>query len=348
MPESSLEPCSRFADSERAMSRIPTGKTRRSRRHLAGALALGLSVATGCLLLVGPAGATTASVQAHAGPAAAPSWCSDHSSQLSGWTGTTPDLPICGPGPSYGGSWSNVDLPGPGGSFAQYYNATPGFQCVELAERWLALGEDLAPVPANGDQVAASYHAAYPRSLLVRSGTAAAVGHAPVAGDVISFSTSPSFEDPSDGHVAVVVASHVQSSTGDGRVFLAQQNVSSNDYRMVLDLVDWRLVDPSEPADAEFEYPYAEWFHLLPSSRASLLARQRAAVAARRHGGGPRVVAGSALLAPSERSLLAVLAPVEALGRAGVREASAALARQPEAVRAHLLGLLGRAGHARP
>ncbi len=206
--------------------------------------------------------ARVALVQHAAGAAASAGWCSTHGASVGGWTGTLPNLPICGPGPAYGGTAAYVDLPGPGGSLAGYYNATPGFQCVELAERYLALVDGLAPVEANGDQVAANYHAAYPRSLLVVNGSPAAVGHAPVRGDVISFSLSPSFNDPTDGHVAVVVASAVNGA-GDGTVEVAQENVSSADYRMTLELTRWRLSDPSDPAMAALQYPDAEWFQPL-------------------------------------------------------------------------------------
>ena len=204
--------------------------------------------------------AWAAVAQREAGIGATGSWCTLHASAVAAWTGTVPNLPICGPGPAYGGTVAYVDLPGPGGGLSRYFNATPGFQCVELAERWLALYDGIAPVRANGDTVAANYHAVDPRSLLVRNGTPGAVGHAPAPGDVISFSLAPDFVDPTDGHVAIVVASRVDAA-GNGRVVVAQQNVSSADYKMVLGLAHWRLFDPGEPADAALQYPYAEWFH---------------------------------------------------------------------------------------
>ena len=207
----------------------------------------------------------------HPGVAGTAQWCTMHGSAVAAWTDTTPNLPICGPGPAYGGSWSYVDLPGPRGRLSAYYNATPGFQCVELAERWLSIADGLAPVMAEGDQVAANYHAAYPNSRYVVNGTATAIGHAPVAGDVISFSSVPDFNGANDGHVAIVVASHV-SPAGNGTILVAQENVGPSAYHKVLDLIGWRLVDPSDPADAEFQYPYAAWFHLLPPPRAVLAA----------------------------------------------------------------------------
>lgn len=203
-------------------------------------------------------------------PAARGSWCAAHGASVAAWTGGPASLPICGPGPAYGGTLAYVDLPGPYGSMRRYFNATPGFQCVELAERWLAVVDGLAPVRANGSTVAAAYHAAYPASRLVRNGSAGAVGHPPVDGDVISFSTVPSFADPTDGHVAVVVASAVDRATGNGVVRIAQEDVAASDYLMTLRLAHWRLFDPADPADAALQYPYAEWFHhLAPAGRPS-------------------------------------------------------------------------------
>jgi len=190
-------------------------------------------------------------------------WCSDHGSSFVEWSGTSPELPLCGPGPDYGGSWSYVVQPGPSGDVGKYYNATPGFQCVELADRYLAVADGLAPVLAEGSQVAMNYHTAYPRRTeLVLNGSPGAIGHAPVAGDVISFSEVPDFEDPTDGHVAVVVSSDVDRRTGDGVVEIAQQNVSEDAMRRSLLLEHWRLVDPAEPPNAEWQYPYAEWLHV--------------------------------------------------------------------------------------
>lgn len=235
----------------------------RPRRRQAAALAIALAFAPAIVtLLAGTSGASRAKARTRhlAVPAAQRAWCTSHGAAFAGWTGGPVDLPICGPGPAYGGTLAYVDLPGPHGSMRQYFNATPGFQCVELAERWLAVVDGLAPVRANGSTVAAAYHAAYPASRLVHNGSLGAVGHPPVAGDVISFSTVPSFEDPTGGHVAVVVASAVDRATGDGVVQIAQEDVSASDYRMTLRLSHWRLYDPSEPANAALQYPYAEWF----------------------------------------------------------------------------------------
>lgn len=228
----------------------------------------------------------------------ASSWCSANASSVAAWVGSSPNLPICGPGPVYGGSWSYVSIPGPFGERGTYYNATPGFQCVELAERYLAIVDGLAAVKANGAQVAANYHAAYPETGLVSNGSAAAVGHAPSTGDVISFSDSPSFF-ADDGHVAVVVASQVDSVTGDGSVTIAQENVASRDYVRNLTLSGWRLVDPSEGGGTEYSYPYAEWLVVPSPISPALRTRLRVEKAS-----GRRTLGRSSLMAPGAPSVL--------------------------------------------
>ncbi len=250
-----------------APSRAP--RPRRLVRVAVAVLAAAPLVVASSLFSGSPAGATSrrphvAPGDAIAAPATTAAWCIEHGSALVGWSGTFPDLPLCGPGPDYGGTWSYVVEPGPDGEVgARYYNATPGFQCVELADRWLAVADGLAPVLAEGSQVAMNYHAAYPADTrLVENGSPQAVGHPPLRGDVISFSEVPDFQDPTDGHVAIVVSSHWDARTGNGVVEIAQQNVAPGGMRRALLLEDWRLVDPEEPPNAEWQFPYAEWLHV--------------------------------------------------------------------------------------
>lgn len=260
----------------RRLGRASLGRLRR-----AALVAVAAPVcAGGATALVGvvssPAAAASVAASRSDRPTSA-SWCASHGSSLVGWTGTLPDLPICGIGPAYGGTDSYVDLPGPGGATTGYYGATPGFQCVELAERFLAVVYGLAPIEANGESVAANYHAAYPDSSLYVNGSSAAVGHAPQPGDVLSVASVPSFQGYNDGHVAVVVKSDVDRSTGDGAIVVAQENVSGSDYTKTIDVVDWRLEDPAEPSDPEFQFPYAEWLDLgpIPSVAAAEAAARR-------------------------------------------------------------------------
>jgi len=204
-------------------------------------------------------------------------WCTVHGSKVGGWTATAPALPICGPGPAYGGTWRWVNIPGPFGSLVSYFNATPGFQCVELAERFLSVVDGLKPVMANGAQVAMNYHSAYPSTTLVVNGSPGAVRNPPKPGSVISLSSSSGFGG--NGHVAIVVKSHVDEG-GDGTVTIAQQNVSASDYTYTLALSSWRLYDPQEPSNALFQFHYAEWLEV-PSLRNAQAMRITLALAKR-------------------------------------------------------------------
>jgi CHAP domain len=226
------------------------------------ALACGLFALSGCFAAVSFGADARAAARPMIGTT--PAWCTKNGAQVVGWTGTTPNIPICGPAPNDGGTWQDVMLPGPYGSMGYFYNATTGFQCVELAERFLALADGLAPVLANGQQVAANYHASYANTELYVNGSRGSIGHPPVAGDIISFSNAPGFDAYTDGHVAVVSASAVNAKTGDGTVTIAQENVGSGYQRYTLVLEDWRLVDPNSPSDALFGFAYAEWLHVTP------------------------------------------------------------------------------------
>jgi hypothetical protein len=147
-----------------------------------------------------------------------------------------------------------------------YYNATPGFQCVELAERYLSVVDGLAPVKAEGSTVALNYHLAHPNLGLVVNGSREAIGNPPTPGDVLSVSFSPDFVDGGDGHVAVVTASQVDPLTGNGTVTIAQENVGSLYAIETLVLRSWRLSDPSEPGNVLLQYPYGEWLEAPPST----------------------------------------------------------------------------------
>ncbi len=201
------------------------------------------------------------------------SWCTSNGANVVGWTGTSPDIPICGPAPNDGGTWQYVTIPGPYGSTGYFFNATTGFQCVELAERFLSVADGLAPVLANGQQVAENYHSAYPNTSLYVNGSPRATAHAPVSGDVISFSNAPGFDAYTDGHVAIVSSSSVDEKTGTGSVMVAQENVGAGYNLYRISLQHWRLVDPNSPPDALFGFAYAEWLHVKPYRLAVGLAR---------------------------------------------------------------------------
>ena len=120
-------------------------------------------------------------------------------------------VPACGPTGT-----TNISLKN--GSTIIY---TPGFQCVELTDRYLYVKKGWTSLPGNGARVARAYAAAHSMST-VTNGT---VGTAPHVGDVISFSNVSDFSDT--GHAAVVSASAVDGS-GNGSVTILNQNVTIN------------------------------------------------------------------------------------------------------------------------
>jgi hypothetical protein len=113
------------------------------------------------------------------------------------WSGGGLVVQACGPLPG-AGTGAPV-YPYPGSLW------TPGYQCVEFAERYLYARFGITmSIPTNGDQVAAHYATNYAALfMLIKNG---APHHAPAKGDVLSMSTAPGFDSASGGHTAVVQA----------------------------------------------------------------------------------------------------------------------------------------------
>ena len=178
-------------------------------------------------------------------------WCTTFTGDGSGgvfegWTGLNPNLPVCGPSPEFSGA-ANADTPvrlpeAYGDSF--WSGTLDGFQCVELADRWLAMAYGLDVLSnTNGDRVAAnyydSYHASHPQMRLITSGTS---GQWPQPGDVISFSDSGTFYDSDGGHVAVVVPGGSVDSAGNGTIYVAQENVEDLSFtHQALTVSHWQV-----------------------------------------------------------------------------------------------------------
>jgi Pentapeptide repeats (8 copies)/CHAP domain len=101
------------------------------------------------------------------------------------------EVPACGPAGS-----DNIYLPdGKGPTY-------PGFQCVELAERYLYVTQGLTPINStNGDELVKNYGAT-DHIPVVQDDT----GQLPQVGAVISFAKTSSFSDDGTdvGHVAIV------------------------------------------------------------------------------------------------------------------------------------------------
>jgi len=130
---------------------------------------------------------------------------------------------------------------------------TPGFQCVELSDRFLYVHWGYLAKPGNGDQVVASYGRGY-RIPVVTNGT---VGSAPQVSDVMSFSANSNFQDSDGGHTGVVVGSSVNSS-GNGSIMLLDENDNDTAGLNTIAVSNW-VVQSYGP------YSYIEWLGLTPA-----------------------------------------------------------------------------------
>jgi CHAP domain len=134
-------------------------------------------------------------------------------------------VPVCGPRPAVDGS--------PDVQWGRAGWGESEWQCVELAQRFMAQIYGTTAYQANGSQVVSHYSTAYGGGLVrINNGTR---GVAPVPGDVVSFTT------PNNpwGHVTVVVSTNIDTS-GNGTVTMLSQNDSANGWR-TLPIVGWRL-----------------------------------------------------------------------------------------------------------
>jgi hypothetical protein len=154
----------------------------------------------------------------------------------------------CGPAPGASGT------PGYGDAFE---SAPYGFQCTELADRFLWDVWGLTPVRGDaldGESFASTVHGAHPSVPLVLNGTA---GQPYRSGDLVSF-TGNSHEP--DGHVAVVTAS-AENASGNGTVTIMEQDAAVSGQE-TLTVSDWSL----KPAPKSDVTPYE--FDALQSSPA--------------------------------------------------------------------------------
>jgi hypothetical protein len=135
-------------------------------------------------------------------------------------------IEVCGPRPSVDGSpnvlWSRAGW------------GESEWQCVELAQRFMAQVYGTKAYQANGADVVSHYNAATVGGGLVKiaNGT---VGVAPMPGDIVSFRTT---KNPY-GHVTVVVRTSIDA-TGTGTVTMLSQNDSPDGWR-TLPITQWRL-----------------------------------------------------------------------------------------------------------
>ncbi len=199
-----------------------------TRRLLWGALAL-VVLTTGATasLVPRPAAAATFSV----GEGGGPGWCA-----------------------KYGGtnlaSFENVYACKPTGaqSGVTPFDFASGFQCVELANRFLWDHWDRQPIfdanaaddDLDGSTFASTVHAVYPSVHLVSNGTPRQPYE---PGDVVSFAGKPGKEP--DGHVAVVMAS-TEDDSGNGTVTVLEQNAPTGPGGSeTMTVSDWSLETPA-------------------------------------------------------------------------------------------------------
>ena len=154
--------------------------------------------------------------------AAAQGWKGAASHRLgASWIG----VPVCGPRPWVDGS--------PNVLWARAGWGESEWQCVELAQRFMAQVYGTAAYGANGSGVVSNYKASYGGALVtVANGT---VGKAPVPGDVVSFRTPANIY----GHVGVIASATVDAN-GNGSVTMLSQNDTVDGWR-TLAVTAWRL-----------------------------------------------------------------------------------------------------------
>jgi len=156
------------------------------------------------------------------------------SAKALGWTGggshpmgaSYLGIEVCGPRPSVDGS-PNVLWGRAGWGESEW-------QCVELAQRFMAQVYGTKAFQANGADVVAHYNASLYGGGLVKISNAT-VGVAPVPGDIVSFRTS---KNPY-GHVTVVVRTNIDAN-GTGTVTMLSQNDSPDGWR-TLPITAWKL-----------------------------------------------------------------------------------------------------------
>lgn len=156
-------------------------------------------------------------------------------------------VPACGPP---GWQKSVMIHPYPGSL------TTAGYQCVEFSRRYLYYKYGAVyNQSTNGDQIVDHYYAAYP-TFFTRYANGA-VGHAPVPGDVMSFSPVAGFNSPAGGHTAVVQRSAVDAS-GNGSLTLVEENASTGGV-VVVSMKSWTVAYGS--------FTFAKWLHAKSNTR---------------------------------------------------------------------------------
>jgi len=181
-------------------------------------------------------------------------------------TKSVPGIPVpaCGPTGS-----TDIDVPTSYPYTTTGEIPTDGFQCVELVQRYLYVAEHWGALAGDGADMARIYgsqHSITP----VPNGT---TGQAPQVGDVISFSVVSGFTDNGGldpGHAAIVSASDVNATTGDGSITILSQNwtVTTAKGKVVhtaaftpLTVSDWSVqaITTDNENGVPVNTPYVQW-----------------------------------------------------------------------------------------
>ena len=139
---------------------------------------------------------------------------------------------------------------------------TVGFQCVELADRYLYAERGWSPEFTNGADIVRMYGQAHGIAPIV-SGNGS--GQTPQPGDVISFSVLSNFTDSSGyypGHVALVVAKSATSIT------ILSENWGGRSAYATLGLSGTRVhsISTENGSGTYVNTPYIEWLPTTASS----------------------------------------------------------------------------------
>ncbi len=140
------------------------------------------------------------------------------------------DVYTCGPASGY-------YVPASGTYKGFFEDAPYGYQCTELANRFVFDIWGLNPVNANGDDYVSTLHGAHPSVPLIANGTA---GQPYLPGDIVSFTGTGSL---ANGHVAVVMAStYAPGDSGNYTVTLLEENASSSGENTAA-VTNWKMAE---------------------------------------------------------------------------------------------------------
>jgi outer membrane protein assembly factor BamB len=173
-------------------------------------------------------------------------------------------VPACTPSGSV-----NVAVPPAGPKYVY-----PGFQCAELAERYLYVTYGWPGVldsqghADNGDEIVSTYASAHPNDAVVRPNGS---GSPPAQGDVISFSADSSFNSSSGGHVAIVTGVSVNGTTGTVTIVGQNQLSPVQAGPATLNMSEQAGAWTIDYTSFDSKLLYIEWLHVtIPSASQSI------------------------------------------------------------------------------